>query len=87
MWFSPKRRHKEAFLDQPSQTSQPRRPQPDHYSSSGQWQLIVKLAGVRSWKPNRWSSAYEAITRKGDCLFYGVHSSVRSEERRVGKEC
>ena len=69
-------RYKEAFLDQPSHTSQPRRPQPDHYSSSGQWQLIVKLAGARSRKPNRWSSAYEAITRQGDSLFYGVNSSV-----------
>ena len=30
-------RYKEAFLDQTSHTSQPRRPQPDHYSFSGQW--------------------------------------------------
>ena len=40
------------------------------------WQLIVKLAGARSRKPNSWSSAYEAITRQGDCLFYGVNSCV-----------
>ena len=38
--------------------------------------MIVKLAGARSKKPNRWSSACEAITRQGDCLFYGVNSSV-----------
>ena len=40
------------------------------------WQLIVKLAGARSRKPNRWSSAYEAITGQGDSLFYGVNSCV-----------
>ena len=38
--------------------------------------MIVKLAGARRKKPNRWSSAYEAITRQGDSLFYGVNSSV-----------
>ena len=76
MWFSPKRRYKEAFLDQPSHTSQPSRPQPSHYSYLGQWQLIVKLAGARSRKLSRWFSTYEAITRQGDNLFYGVNSSV-----------
>ena len=69
-------KYKEAFLDQPSHTSQPRRPQHGHYSLSGQWQLIVKLVGAKSRKPNRWSSAYEAITRQRDSLFYSVNSCV-----------
>ena len=38
--------------------------------------MIVKLVGAKSRKPNRWSSAYEAITRQGDSLFYGVNSCV-----------
>nr|XP_023918689.1 uncharacterized protein LOC112030231 [Quercus suber] len=76
MWISSKRRYKEAFLDQPNHTSQPRRPQPNHYSPSGQWQLIVKIVGARSRKQKRWSYAYEAITRQGDSLFYGVNSNV-----------
>ena len=63
-------RYKETLLDQPSHTSQPRRPQHDHSSLSGQWQLVVKLAGARS------RSAYEDITRQGDSLFYGVNSCV-----------
>ena len=69
-------KYKEAFLDQPSHTSQPRRPNTDHYPPSGQWHLIIKIAGDRSRKPKRWSSAYEAINIQGDSIFYGVTSSV-----------
>ena len=70
------RRYKKAFLDQPRHPSQPRRPNIDQYPPSGQWQLIVKIAGARSRKPKRWSFAYEAINMQGDSIFYGVISSV-----------
>ena len=69
-------RYKEAFSEQPRHTSQPRRTNTDQYPPSGQWQLILKLAGARSRKPKRWSSAYEAINMQGDSIFYGVTSSA-----------
>ena len=65
-------RYKEAFSEQPRHTSQPRRTNTDQYPPSGQWQLIVELAGARSRKPKRWSSTYEAINMQEDSIFYGV---------------
>lgn len=62
-------KYEEAFLDQPSHISQPRRLNTDHYPLSGQWQLIIKIAGARSSKSKRWSSAYEAINMRGDSIF------------------
>ena len=69
-------RYKEAFSEQPRHTSQPRRTNTHQYPPSGQWQLIVELAGARSRKPKRWSSAYEAINMQGDSIFHGVTDSA-----------
>ena len=44
-------------------------------SSTRDWQLIIKIAGVRSRRPCRLGTDYEALTIQGERVFFGVNSS------------
>ena len=48
---------------------------PENQSTTGDWQLSIKLAGARSRRPYRNGTAYEALTVQGDKVFFGAVSS------------
>ena len=46
----------------------------ERQSATGDWQLIIQLAGARSRRPYRNGTAYEALTIQGERVFFGVNS-------------
>ena len=69
-------RYKEAFSSQSVSNSKCRRTEPKLNAAAGQWQLIIKIAGVRRRKAKRSAWAYEAKNLQGVIMFCGVASST-----------
>ena len=69
-------RYKEAFSSQSVSNSKCRRTEPKLNAAAGQWQLIIKIAGVRRRKAKRSAWAYEGKNLQGVIMFCGVASST-----------
>ena len=69
-------RYKEAFSSQSVSNSKCRRTEPKLNTAAGQWQLIIKIAGVRRRKAKRSAWAYEAKNLQGVIMFCVVASST-----------
>ena len=69
-------RYSNAFSVQQNSNLLSIRPEPPTQSAAGPWQLIIKVAGFRNKKKNRRAYVYEAVNIQGDCMFFGVNSSL-----------
>ena len=79
-------RYKEVFSSQPSPHIRYSRPSNEPNTVTGQWQLLIKIAGTRSSRLNRSAWAYEAKDQQGVIKFYGVASSKESTNNGVVQE-
>ena len=71
-------RYKEVFFSQPSPFIRRSRPSNEPSNVTGQWQLLIKIAGTKNSRLNRSAWAFEAKDQEGVIRFYGVHSSSTS---------
>ena len=69
-------RYSNAFSDQQNSNLLSSRSKPPTQSAAGPWQLIIIVAGFRNKKKNRRAYVYEAVNIQGDCMFFGVNSSL-----------
>ena len=71
-------RYKEAFSSQYNLLITRSMPSNEPSNVTGQWQLLIKIAGTRNPRLNRSAWAFEAKDPQGVIKFYGVHSSNAS---------
>ena len=69
-------RYRNAFSNQQNSNLLSSRSEPPTQSVAGPWQLIIEVAGFRDKKKNRSAYVNEAVNIKGDCMFFGVNSSL-----------
>lgn len=69
-------RYKESFSSRSEENRQPRIPVPEPNAAAGWWQLIIRVASVRSKRYTKCSYAYEARGIQGEVVLWGAANST-----------